>query len=667
MTSSSKNTSQPLVAPTTDRELKEKLDYFFEKTKSELSDESELWKTKGFQSLIEIAESKPVITKAIEKLKRNDGSMTPGVDNKTIKDFLKLNYDELVEFVRSSLKNYKPQPVWRVWIDKPGKKEKRPLGIPTIGDRIVQECIRIVIEPILEAQFWKHSYGFRPFRNTQQAYARITDVIWKTGNFWVVEGDISKFFDNVNHTILLKKLYAMGIRDRRVLMIIKQMLKSGIMGEVKKNDLGTPQGGIISPLLANVYLHSLDKWITREWEEKHIQHPWNRKNPYELIRKQTNLKPAYFVRYADDWVLITDTKKNAEKWKWKISQFLKSHLKLELSDEKTLITNVTQKAMKFTGFEIKYRKKYETKELKAKGFKTGLHGYVTQSKPDQKRLEEKLKNLTKTIKRIRKRRKKSEAIHMINVVNSTIIGLHNYYNVTTLVNPIMSRYSKRIWFTARRSTFKLGNLSIAANKTDNLTMKHEGYTAQVVAVKHQGQVIGITGLNFVKTAINSQADKFKFLKDDEETPYSKLGRKLYYDRTGKRPMADREDEVLSLDLSLSIMKGTAHKRYNVEFECNRGRAFNIAKGKCQCCKRIVGKTLAFHTHHKQPHLPIIEVNKTNKLAIVCVNCHQLIHNDLPIEDPKVYNWTNKTGFNKIVKLRKMLIPKKKSRKNNRAS
>ncbi|WP_341285353.1 group II intron reverse transcriptase/maturase [Priestia megaterium] len=642
------------ITPTTDRALKEKLDYFYSKTKSEMNDEETPWQLKGFKSLLEVIESEPVIVQALEKLKRNDGSMTAGVDKKTLRDFLELPFNELVEFVRKSLRNYHPEQVRRVWIDKPGKKEKRPLGIPTIGDRIIQECVRIVIEPILEAQFWDHSYGFRPYRDTHQAYARTVDIIYKTGCFWVVEGDISKFFDKVNHTTLLKKLYAMGIRDKRVLMLIKQMLKAGVMSEATRNELGTPQGGIISPLLANAYLHSLDKWITREWEEKKLQVPYKSKDiERKTLRNKTNQKPAYFIRYADDWLLVTNTKENAEKWKWRISQFLKRQLKLELSEEKTLITNVTQKSVKFLGFEIKFVKKYDTKTLREKGQKTGNHGYVVQSKPDAERLKSKMQHLRKQIKQIRRRKTKAEAVHQINVVNSTIIGLHNYYNVTTLVNPVFMKYAKPIWITARRSTIELKSFLIDANKTDNLTMKHEDYRTEVVAIKNEGQIIGITSVGFVKTKIKDTNSMIKALKNQNETPFTMKGRKLYYERSGKRPMAEREDEVLSLDLSLLFtQKERKNPKRNTEFFCNRGRAFNVAKGKCQCCKRVVGKLLAFHTHHKEPYLPLDKVNKTNKLAIVCKVCHSLIHNNK--DYPELSYWVDKNGFERITKLRNLL-------------
>ncbi len=277
-----------------------------------------------FKGLLEVISSETVILTAIHKIKTNHGSQTPGSDGETMREnILEKDYPEVISRVQESLKDYHPAPVRRVFIPKPGKTEKRPLGIPAVIDRVIQECVRLVIEPILEAQFFAHSYGFRPMRDAHMALGRITDLTHKTGYHWIIEGDISKFFDDVNHTKLVKKLWHMGIRDRRVLMIIKAMLKAGIMDELSVNPKGTPQGGIISPLLANAYLNTLDQWIIREWESKETKTSYSRKcHKIRALKKSSKLKPAYLIRYADDWCLVTSSKSNAEKWKWRIAKYL---------------------------------------------------------------------------------------------------------------------------------------------------------------------------------------------------------------------------------------------------------------------------------------------------------------------------------------------------------
>jgi len=302
------------------------LDYLYATTKQAIEE----GKLPKFKNLLELAKSEITIITAIHNIKSNHGSKTAGTDGVIIPNILQQQYPEVIQMVKNALDNYNPHLLRRVWIPKPGKDEKRPLGIPAVIDRIVQEILRIIIEPIMEAQFFKHSYGFRPMRDTHMALERATNVCHNTGYHWIIEGDIKGCFDNINHTKLIKQLWHMGIHDRRILMIIKKMLKAGIMDEIKTIELGTPQGGIISPLLANVYLHKLDKWIVREWEEKKTKHEYTHTNRVKALKK-TNLKPAYLIRYADDWILITNTKANAEKWKRRIEKYLDTKLKLKLS------------------------------------------------------------------------------------------------------------------------------------------------------------------------------------------------------------------------------------------------------------------------------------------------------------------------------------------------
>ena len=227
------------------------------------------------------------------------------------------------------LYDYHPKMVRRVWIPKPGKTEKRPLGIPTIVDRIIQECVRNVIEPMAEAQFFEHSYGFRPMRSADMAVARIKHINFHAKCYWVVEGDIKGFFDNIDHNVMIRSLWNLGIRDKRVLSIIKQMLRAGVMNECSVSELGTPQGGIISPLLANIYLNRFDNYMTGDFERKKLRKPHTRRDgELTAMRNHSNLKTCYYVRYADDWVILTDNREDAERLKFKAKRYLHDTLEL---------------------------------------------------------------------------------------------------------------------------------------------------------------------------------------------------------------------------------------------------------------------------------------------------------------------------------------------------
>ena len=317
--------AQQFDSPKTETKLREIQDKLYQHSK-EVYDAGGRPAIKG---LLEIMSAEATIVTAIHNIKSNHGSETPGVDFKTMrKDYLQRSRSWVIRDIQSAFKHFEPQQIRRKYIDKPGKAEKRPLGIPTIRDRIVQECMRIVLEPILEAQFFAHSYGFRPMRDTAMALERIKRLSHTTGHYWIVEGDISKCFDNIDHSILLKRLYHVGIKDRRVLQIAKAMLKAGIMDECTVNEYGTPQGGIISPLLANAYLDIMDEWITKQWENKKTRHSYTTPGNKRKMLYQTSLIPGCLVRYADDFVIITDTRAHAEQWKTKLQVFLQNRLKL---------------------------------------------------------------------------------------------------------------------------------------------------------------------------------------------------------------------------------------------------------------------------------------------------------------------------------------------------
>ena len=319
--------AQQFDYPKTETQLREILDMLYQHSK-------EVYDAGGrpaFKGLLEIMSAEATITTAIHNIKSNRGSETPGVDSKTMRrDYLQHSYLWVIRDIQSAFRHFEPQKIRRVYIDKPGKAEKRPLGIPTIRDRIVQECMRIVLEPIFEAQFFAHSYGFRPMRDAAMALERANYLVHHTGYYWIVEGDISKCFDHINHAILLKRLYHLGVKDRRVLQIIKAMLKAGVMDECEVNKEGTPQGGLISPLLANVYLDILDEWATKQWENKETKCQYGSiSSKYRALRK-TSLIPGYLVRYADDFVIITDTRAHAESWKTRLQIFLQNKIKLTL-------------------------------------------------------------------------------------------------------------------------------------------------------------------------------------------------------------------------------------------------------------------------------------------------------------------------------------------------
>ena len=585
----------------------------------------------ALKGLLEIMSAEATIITAIHNIKSNHGSETPGVDSKTMRDYLQHSHSWVIRDIQSAFKHFEPQKIRRVYIDKPGKAEKRPLGIPTIRDRIVQECMRIVLEPIFEAQFFAHSYGFRPMRDAPMALERAKLLVHHTGYHWIVEGDISKCFDRIDHAILLKRLYHMGIRDRRVLQIIKAMLKTGVMDECEVNEEGTPQGGLISPLLANVYLDIMDEWITKQWEIKKTEYPFSK--PYRKYKglRRTALIPGFLVRYADDFIIITDTRAHAEDWKKRLQIFLHSKMKLTLSPEKTLITDIRKKYIKFLG--------YEYKVVPGKARK----GYIPRTIPERDRLRRKTDKIAHDIKKIPHYYSREQMVDAINRINSQIRGIIQYYQCCTWVNISMKKYSRRLQFVARRRLTQYKGKWIPANQTQNLPRVHQQYKQKIPSMKYRDIYIGFTALSFCKW-------EKTIPKKEEETPYTEAGRQLSFERTKKKRIHARLDEMYSEKSARATRYGQWGKLNNFEFIMNRAYALNRDKLKCRVCGGWLISSMPW-AHRVNPNLPLNKVNRVNNLISLHKKCLDAVNNpnyDISEFDAKAQK--------KIIGYREKLVP-----------
>jgi group II intron reverse transcriptase/maturase len=319
---------------------------------------------------------------AYGRLYSNQGATTPGVTTETADGMSQAKILRIIEALRHE--RYRWTPVRRVYIEKKGSTKKRPLGVPTWSDKLLQEVVRAVLEAYYEPQFSTTSHGFRPNLGCPTAL-RVIHRFWK-GTVWFIEGDVTACFDSLDHQVLLAILRE-RIHDNRFLRLIENLLKAGYLEDWKYNTTysGTPQGGIVSPILANIYLDRLDKFVEQtlapaynRGERRRLNRPyksladklaWHRqkhgmtavaKKMRQLLRKLPSLAPhdddyrrLRYVRYADDFLLgFTGPRHEAVEIKRQIGVFLRDALRLTLSDEKTLITHGRTGAVQFLGYEI---------------------------------------------------------------------------------------------------------------------------------------------------------------------------------------------------------------------------------------------------------------------------------------------------------------------------
>ena len=371
-----------------------------------------------YERLYRILFNEQMFYVAYQRIYAKPGNMTPGSDDKTIDGMSIERIGHLIATLKDE--SYMPTPARRVYIPKKNGK-KRPLGIPSIEDKMVQEVVRLILEAIYEGHFENTSHGFRPRRSCQTALRSIRNLF--TGANWFIEGDIKGFFDNIDHHILIDTLRE-RISDERFIRLIWKFLKAGYIEDFTFHNTysGTPQGGIISPILANVYLDKFDKYM-REYAESFDKGKKRRENPLhakysrkairlrKAIRNATdedikrellsqlkvveamtrnasasmamdsNYKRLKYIRYADDFLIgVIGSKDDCVKMKKDFTTFMRDKLKLELSEEKTLITNA-QDSAKFLGYEISIRKSEAMKRNKLGWLKRPFSGRIMLTLP----------------------------------------------------------------------------------------------------------------------------------------------------------------------------------------------------------------------------------------------------------------------------------------------
>jgi len=560
---------------------------------------------------------------AYQKIYAKPGNMTPGTDGQTIDGFKRSKIDKLINLLRSE--QYYPTPVRRTYIEKKNSKKKRPLGIPSFEDKLVQEVIRRMLEAIYEPIFLDTSHGFRPNRSCQTALFQVKSTC--RGTKWVVEGDITGCFDNIDHDILLKIL-SRKINDGRFLELIRRFLKAGYFEfhQVKNSLSGVPQGGIISPILSNIYMHEFDTYM-EELAKKLNKGKRKRDNPayVRLSAKRTrrlkkgqideadallkemrklpsqdqmdsNYTRVKYLRYADDFVIcIDDSRELAEQIKQDVTEFLRNTLKLELNADKTLITNLKDERVRFLGYELSKSHDDTIITKNSDGVKKRSVNETIQLLVPSEVINRKLQAFTQNGKAASFRaRVDLPILDIINEYNAEIRGLYEYYSLATDVAMKIGRF-KYYHYTSLTKTIahkeKSSCRKVRAKYGIDVPRKQGTGTRKIIGVKYQTK----TG-EHVMTYFN---DSLKMIKEpntrlsDKYTPEIATGRQL----------------INRLNANVCELCG----KNEGEFEIHHVRKLKDIKDKYK--KR--GKAI--------PNWVLVMSKIRRKTLIVCECCHHNIH------------------------------------------
>ena len=594
-----------------------------------------------FTDLMDIILSEENILMAYRNIKNNTGSSTCGTDGLTISDIAKLSHEDVVNTVRfilvGSQHGYRPKPVKRCEIPKPDGTQ-RPLGIPCIWDRLIQQCIKQILEPICEAKFSRNSYGFRPDRCVAHAMHRYYQTMQIMHLHYVIEFDIKGFFDNVNHSKLIKQIWALGIHDKQLIYIIKKMLTAQIKmpdGTMITPTCGTPQGGILSPLLANIVLNELDKWVESQWEENPVCYKWKTrisnsggliKPGYRLMRS-TKMKEMYIIRYADDFRIMCRTREDAENTKIAITKWLQERLKLSINEEKTKIVNVKKQYSHFLGFKVKVHSK--------------SNKLVVTSHVADEVLDRITRDLKEQAKNIAHPRKGKNEIQEIISYNAKVMGMQNYYKLATEISEDFGLVNRKVMHTLE-SQLNHGKRDALKRKGRQLTPHEKKRYKNSKMLRYvSDQPIYPIGYVVHQKPLAQKRDVCR---------YTPEGRTLIHDNLSSQ-----------LILLTDIMNSVSHEN-SVELADNKISLYSAQHGKCAITGNVFESVHEIHCHHKIPQSKG-GTDEYNNLILVHVDVHKLLHavsedtirkylqiiNPSPSQLIKINELREKAGLNKILK------------------
>lgn len=564
---------------------------------------------------------------AYSNIYAREGNMTEGVDAETIDGFNTQRVEKLIASLRQE--TYYPKPVRRTSMPKKNGTF-RPLGIPSFQDKLVQEVVRLLLQAIYEPIFKDTSHGFRPGKSCHTALTQIKTTC--KGTNWVIEGDIEGFFDNINHVKLLEVL-SRKIADGRLLNLIEKFLKAGYMEfrQVHNSLTGTPQGGIVSPILANIYLHELDVFMEqicdRETTERSrrknaVYQKLNitrfyarKKGDYEqaeallkqmrTMHAQDPFDPGYikvkYTRYADDFVvMIIGSKKLAEQIREEIRAFVATSLMLVLSPEKTVITNLKDQRVRFLGYELAKSREDSQLTENTRGVKMRAANETIQLLVPGQVIQEKLKPFIRNGKAVHHNaRINVPLLDLLTQYNAEIRGLYNYYCLATDVSTKIGKYKYYHYYSLLKTVARKEQCSIAQVVSKygvDVKLKQQTGTRKVFGVTYQ-------------------------TKEGPKTL-------TYFNESIKK-----KDKPLEGNAAQGIIETTLPQRHQIIDRLNAN--------KCELCGYKSSDGSKFEVHHirklkdikqkyskRGDHVPnwvLAMCSLRRKTLVVCKPCHDAIH------------------------------------------
>lgn len=552
-----------------------------------------------FERLYRILFNEQMFYTAYQRIYAKQGNMTSGTDGKTVDQMSIQRIENLIASLRDE--TYKPHPAKRVYIPKKNGK-KRPLGIPSFEDKLVQEVVRMILEAIYEGYFEYSSHGFRPIKSCHTALGHIQKSF--SGTKWFIEGDIKGFFDNINHEVLINILRE-RIADERFIRLIRKFLNAGYIEDWKfhKTYSGTPQGGLISPILANIYLDKFDKYMKEyaqsfdrgkerqsSTEYKRLENKRSRlakkakseenesvranlideikkiereivNTPYGLNMDET-FKRLKYVRYADDFLVgVIGSKAECVQIKANIAQFMSEQLHLELSDEKTLIIHA-QTPAKFLGYEVYVRKSQALRHNRNGVLRRPFNGRIVLNVSNETVKKKLLDYHAISIgqangKEVWKPKTRSYMIGMkpediLAQYNAEIRGFYNYYSIANNISYLGNSFGFNMEYSMFKTIAQKQNSTLG--KTIKKLRKGKDFIISYVDNKGQKRVRVLYNEGFRKKTAQWYTAQCDNIPNTNITPYPSLIERL---KAEKCELCGAEGETTMYHVrTLKDLKGT---------------------------------------------------------------------------------------------------------------